>query len=86
MKTEEGIVRNEGKTMEWIDMPVEYYDLSFGGRIYVPNFKCGACGLTTESYVRLDEPIMPEDADRPRYCQYCGARATNPGPERPFRF
>ena len=61
-------------------MPVEYYELSYGGRIYVPNFKCGECGITMESYVRWDKPVMPDDADRPRYCPHCGAKATNYGP------
>lgn len=28
----------------------------------------------TESYVRLNEPIMWEDADFPKYCPNCGAK------------
>lgn len=68
--------------MEWKDERVEYFDLAYGGRIYVPVFRCGLCGLPTESYVRYDEPKMPEDADRPRYCPRCGARARNWGPSK----
>lgn len=68
-------------TMTWLDEPMEYYELSYGEFIYVPVFRCGACGLITESYVRFDEPEMPEEADRYEYCPRCGAKAANPGPK-----
>ena len=42
--------------------------------IYEPIYKCSCCGMTTESYVRFEEPIMPEDADFPRYCPNCGVK------------
>ena len=58
----------------WIIECVRKYELSDGGTAYVPEYKCSWCGFTTESYVRLDEPIMPEDADFPNYCEYCGAK------------
>lgn len=41
--------------------------------IYEPIYRCSCCGMTTESYVRFEKPIMPEDADFPKYCSYCGA-------------
>lgn len=58
----------------WIIKCVREYELSDGGTAYVPEYECSCCGFLTESYVRLDEPIMPEDADFPKYCEYCGAR------------
>ena len=42
--------------------------------VWAPLFKCSECGFMAESYVRFDEPVMPEDADGWRYCPYCGAR------------
>lgn len=41
---------------------------------YEPVYECSECGMETESYLRLDEPIMPEDADFPMFCQHCGAK------------
>ena len=58
----------------WITKCVREYELSYGGTAYVPEYECSCCGFLTESYVRLDEPIMPEDADFPKYCEYCGAK------------
>ena len=58
----------------WIIKCVREYELSYGETAYVPEYECSCCGFTTESYVRLDEPIMPEDADFPKYCEYCGAK------------
>lgn len=58
----------------WIINGVRKYRLSDGETAYVPEYECSWCGFTTESYVRLDEPIMPEDADFPKYCEYCGAK------------
>lgn len=42
--------------------------------IYEPIYRCSCCGKPTESYVRFEEPIMPEDADFPRFCPNCGAK------------
>ena len=58
----------------WIIKCVREYELSYGGMAYVPEYECSCCGNVTESYVRLDEPIMPDDADFPKYCEDCGAR------------
>ena len=58
----------------WVYTGVNTYDLSYGGTAYEPTYRCSACGRIHESYVRLDEPIMPEDADYPNYCPNCGAR------------
>ena len=43
------------------------------GKAYEPVYRCSCCNRQTESYVRLDEPKMPEDADFPEYCPHCGA-------------
>lgn len=56
-------------TIETIGEIPRYRDSS----IYEPIYKCSCCGRTTESYVRFEEPIMPEDADFPKYCPNCGA-------------
>ena len=58
----------------WEYTGINTYDLSYGGTAYEPTYRCSACGHIHESYVRLDEPIMPEDADYPNYCPNCGAR------------
>ena len=58
----------------WIIKCVREYELSYSGTAYVPEYECSCCGNVTESYVRLDEPIMPDDADFPKYCEDCGAR------------
>lgn len=50
------------------------YERSYGGTLYEPVYKCSCCGRVTESYVRGDEPIMPEDADFPKFCGNCGAK------------
>lgn len=62
------------KTGKWEITEVRQYDLAYGGRIYVPEYRCSCCGHWYESYVRGDEPKMPEDADFPKYCEQCGAR------------
>ena len=59
---------------EWIIEEMDTYELSYGTTAYQPNYRCNCCNHITESYLRLDEPIMPEDADFPIYCQHCGAR------------
>lgn len=59
---------------EWIVDGMNEYELSYGCIGYEPRYRCSNCGITTESYLRTEKPIMPEDADFPRYCQYCGAK------------
>lgn len=49
-------------------------DVTFAESIWEPVYTCSACGLSTESYVRFDEPTMPEDADFWHYCPNCGAK------------
>jgi len=62
------------KIGHWILLETMKYDLAYGSRIYIPQAKCSCCRHIYESYVRWDEPIMPEDADFPRYCECCGAK------------
>ena len=57
----------------WIIEDMVTYERSYGGTLYEPVYKCSCCGRVTESYVRGDEPIMPEDADFPKFCGNCGA-------------
>lgn len=59
---------------EWSIDSVDEIELSYGGMAYEPVYKCSHCGRVTESYVRFDKPLMPEDADFPNYCGWCGAR------------
>lgn len=59
---------------KWKYVGVNTYDLLHGGRAYEPTYLCSLCEMVSESYVRLDEPIMPRDADYPNYCPNCGAR------------
>lgn len=61
----------EGK---WIIDGMNEYELSYGCVGYEPIYRCSKCGITTESYLRTERPIMPEDADFPNYCPNCGAR------------
>ena len=58
----------------WIIEDIITYERSYGGTLYEPVYKCSCCGRVTESYVRGDEPIMPEDADFPEFCGNCGAK------------
>ena len=58
---------------KWTIEQINTYELSYGTTAYEPVYRCSACGLSTESYLRLDEPIMPEDADFPKFCPNCGA-------------
>ena len=60
----------------WIIEDIITYERSYGGTLYEPVYKCSCCGRVTESYVRGDEPIMPEDADFPEFCGNCGAKMT----------
>lgn len=64
----------ERKKGKWIIDSINEYELSYGTMAYEPVYKCSNCGRVTESYIRLDEPIMPEDADFPNFCPWCGAR------------
>lgn len=66
-------VQPEHKKGKWIIEGINKYELSYGTTAYEPVYRCTACGRLTESYLRLDEPIMPEDADFPRFCPWCGA-------------
>lgn len=59
---------------EWIIDGMNEYELSYGCVGYEPIYRCSKCGITTESYLRTERPIMPEDADFPNYCPYCGAK------------
>ena len=68
------IEAEEEKTGRWIVKTINTYDLAYGGTGYEPVYECSVCGRIEESYLRLDEPIMPEDADFPNYCPNCGAR------------
>lgn len=69
----------ERKTGKWKIKAINTFDLSYGGTGYEPVYVCSECGGVEESYLRLDEPIMPEDADFPKFCPNCGAKmeATN---------
>lgn len=59
---------------KWRIKTINTFDLAYGTTGYEPVYQCSVCGGIEESYLRLDEPIMPEDADFPRYCPHCGAR------------
>ena len=63
------------KRGEWIIDGAYTYNLrELNGKAYEPVYRCSRCNRQTESYVRLDEPKMPEDADFPEYCPHCGAK------------
>lgn len=64
----------EVKHGHWTIEDIITYERSYGGTLYEPVYKCSRCGRVTESYVRGDEPIMPEDADFPKFCGNCGAK------------
>lgn len=66
-------IEPERKKGKWIIEEMNTYELSYGTTAYEPVYRCSVCGCLTESYLRLDEPIMPEDADFPRFCPWCGA-------------
>lgn len=61
------------KEGEWIIDGMNEYELSYGCIGYEPRYRCSKCGITTESYLRTERPIMPEDADFPNYCPNCGS-------------
>lgn len=71
------IVQPERKTGRWENAGMNTYELSYGTTAYEPVYRCSACGSVTESYLRLDEPIMPEDAYFPNFCPNCGADMRN---------
>lgn len=65
-------VEPERMNGKWENAGMNTYELSYGTTAYEPVYRCSACGSVTESYLRLDEPIMPEDADFPNFCPNCG--------------
>lgn len=58
----------------WTIEAVNTFELANGATAYEPVYKCSACEMTTESYLRFDKPVMPEDADFPLYCPNCGTK------------
>ena len=67
---------------EWTIDGMNEYELSYGCIGYEPRYRCSRCGITTESYLRTEKPIMPEDADFPNYCPNCGAKMDGADGER----
>ena len=66
---------NMPKRGEWIVDGMYTYNLrELNGKAYEPVYRCSCCNRQMESYLRLDEPKMPEDADFPEYCPHCGAK------------
>ncbi len=63
----------EQKHGKWKIKTINTFSLAYGSTGYEPVYECSVCGAVEESYLRLDEPIMPEDADFPNYCPHCGA-------------
>ena len=74
MSTIDEMPTAEPKHGHWTIEDIVTYERSYGGTLYEPVYKCSCCGRVTESYVRGDEPIMPEDADFPEFCGNCGAK------------
>lgn len=58
----------------WTIKAINKFDLSDGATGYEPVYQCSECGGVEESYLRAYEPIMPKDADFPRYCPHCGCK------------
>lgn len=69
-----GKLYDEVRHGKWTIEDVHQYKLAHGTTAYEPIYRCSCCGLITESYLRFDEPIMPDDADFPKWCGNCGAR------------
>lgn len=67
----------EVKRGKWSVHEIYKHEMSYGATAYEPVYKCSACGNLMESYLRYDKPIMPEDADFPRFCPNCGAQMVN---------
>lgn len=63
----------ERKTGKWKIKTINTFEMAYGSTGYEPVYECSVCGRVEESYLRFDEPIMPEDADFPNYCPNCGA-------------
>lgn len=59
---------------KWKIKAIRRFEFLYETTGYEPLYQCSECGRVMESYLRLDKPIMPEDADFPRYCPNCGAR------------
>ena len=57
----------------WKILAINTFGIYGASTAYQPVYECSLCGGVTESYLRFDEPIMPEDADFPNYCPNCGA-------------
>ena len=69
------LTKHEPKRGEWIVDGMYTYNLrELNGKAYEPVYRCSCCNRQMESYLRLDEPKMPEDADFPEYCPHCGAK------------
>ena len=66
-------VVEERKMGKWLIKAVNTFELAYGSTGYEPVYECSICGGVEESYLRLDEPIMPDDADFPNYCPHCGS-------------
>ena len=63
------------KRGHWIIDGAFTYNLrELNGKAYEPVYRCSCCNRQMESYLRLDEPKMPEDADFPEFCPHCGAK------------
>lgn len=62
---------------EWQIEEMNTYDLAYGCTGYEPRYRCSCCDMITESYLRTEEPIMPEDASFPDFCPNCGAKMSN---------
>ena len=69
------LTKHEPKRGKWIVDGMYTYNLrELNGKAYEPVYRCSCCNRQMESYLRLDEPKMPEDADFPEYCPHCGAK------------
>ena len=58
---------------KWKIEEMNTFEMSYGTTGYEPVYRCSVCERVTESYFRYEKPIMPEDADFPRFCPNCGA-------------
>lgn len=61
------------KKGKWKIEEMNTFEMSYGTTGYEPVYRCSVCERVTESYFRYEKPIMPEDADFPRFCPNCGA-------------
>ena len=69
----EGLPSAEPKKGKWTIETIGEIPRYRDSSIYEPIYRCSCCGLTSESYIRFEEPYMPEDADFPNFCPNCGA-------------